>query len=189
MYLGYFPSFQLIRQYCRTSTTVKFDFNELYQRQTPRNHCIISTANGPLKLSVPVTRPFGGSSPMSTIMVDNSKKWRIEHWRSLQSAYQHAPYFEHYAEDIRKILFQESTHLVDFNLTFLKFFSTHLAIGQVERIAEAQILFQPDQTLGSNPVSELNYPSVFKLEQFFDKETLSILDGLFNLGPMVRLHL
>ncbi len=89
-----------------------------YQKQTYRNRCIISTANGLQALTVPVVSPASSSSPAGTmkdIRISDHNQWRRVHWNALQSAYSESPFFEYYQDDIRPFFEKKWDFLIDFN--------------------------------------------------------------------------
>ena len=69
------------------------DRNEHYVKQTTRNHCLIATANGIQKLTVPVTITQH-PSPITQVRLSDHGKWRTEHWNALCTAYGESPFFE-----------------------------------------------------------------------------------------------
>lgn len=87
----------------------RIDDTEHYVKQTTRNHCLIATANGVQKLTVPVEKPSrseeGGarSEPLLTreVRLSDHGKWRTEHWNAICTAYGESPFFDYYADDLR----------------------------------------------------------------------------------------
>ena len=80
----------------------RIDDTEHYVKQTTRNHCLIATANGVQKLTVPVEKP-SRSEPLLTreVRLSDHGKWRTEHWNAISTAYGESPFFDYYADDLR----------------------------------------------------------------------------------------
>src|SRR5688572_27151690 len=70
---------------------------EQYEKQTFRNRAKINTVNGLVTLTVPVTAKHG-KPLIADIRIDHAQKWLNNHWRTIQSAYGKAPFFEYYAD-------------------------------------------------------------------------------------------
>src|SRR5687768_15589164 len=97
---------------CREIVVEKF---EQYEKQTFRNRAQINSVNGLVTLTVPVTAKHG--KPLITdIRIDYSQKWLNNHWRTIQSAYGKAPFFEYYADDLYAIMFKKHRFLYDLNM-------------------------------------------------------------------------
>lgn len=67
---------------------------------------------------VPVTTKHN-KTLITDIRIDYSQKWVNNHWRTIQSAYGKAPFFEHYADDLEKVLYSKQEFLYDLNVRFL----------------------------------------------------------------------
>jgi hypothetical protein len=98
---------------------VIIESKESYTKQSFRNRCQIRTANKIDDLIVPIQK--GNSNvPVQEIRIDQNQTWIKNHWRAIQSAYGNAPFFEHYKQDIEKILNNKPRFLFDLNLQFLE---------------------------------------------------------------------
>jgi hypothetical protein len=91
--------------------------HENFARQTYRNRCHILTAQGLGKLTVPVTTD--GKVKIADVEIDRSVRWQDRMWRSIESAYAKAPYFEHYADELRAELFYDGRYLYEMNFRLL----------------------------------------------------------------------
>ncbi|MBX2897281.1 MAG: WbqC family protein [Cyclobacteriaceae bacterium] len=117
--LHYLPSleyFTVLRQF----QSVEFEHHEHYIKQSYRNRCFINTAQGVQMLVVPVTHK-SGKTLVKDVRVEDSIRWKNNHWRTIESAYRKAPYYEHYADYLREILYQPHTFLFDLNYALLSF--------------------------------------------------------------------
>ena len=94
--------------------------HEHYVKQSYRNRCYINTANGILKLVVPITDKHN-KALIKDVQIDHSSRWQNIHWRAIESSYRNAAFYDHYHYDIRSILFKDYRFLYDLNLALLSF--------------------------------------------------------------------
>lgn len=97
---------------------VVLEKHEHYVKQSYRNRCYINTEHGRDSLTVPLTAKHG-KVLITDVRIDYSQKWLNNHWRTILSAYRKAPFFEHYAGDLEKVLFKKSGYLYDLNYEIL----------------------------------------------------------------------
>ncbi len=93
---------------------------EHFPKQTYRNRCYINTAHGVKILSVPL-QDRHGKILIKDVRVKSGKQWRNSHWRTIESAYRKAPFFDYYFEELKNILFKEHEYLLDLNYDLLSF--------------------------------------------------------------------
>ena len=100
------------------ASVITIEKHEHFQKQTYRNRCYILSSQGKEMLILPLTSKHGNVC-ITDIKIDYSQKWLNHHWRSIQSAYGRAPFFEYYASDLEKVLFAKHTFLYDLNYQLL----------------------------------------------------------------------
>lgn len=170
---------------------ISFELFEHYVKQTLRNRMAILSPNGVQNLSIPVIKPQGNKTITKNMLISDAENWQKVHWRAIESAYAASPYFEHYGSEVKQLIEFDSENLVDFNLNihsrivqwldlpiqtrFTDTYSTELQNGQDFRNAFRELDLQADY----------HYTQVFSPEGKFVAD-LSILDAIFNLGPMAR---
>lgn len=115
--LHYLPSIAYFSA-LSSATEVVIERHENFLKQTYRNRCCIQTSQGIEQLTVPLTSKHG-KTPITDIRIDYSQKWLNNHWRTIQSAYGKAPFYEHYADDLEKVLFRKNEFLYDLNIQLL----------------------------------------------------------------------
>ncbi len=93
---------------------------EHFPKQTYRNRCYINTANGVKILTVPL-QERQGKILMKDVKIETGKQWRNSHWRTIESAYRKAPFFDYYFGELKSILFKEHAYLIDLNHDLLSF--------------------------------------------------------------------
>ena len=193
-YLGpvqYFTKFlmhpvQIIEQY------------DHYIKQTYRNRCNLMGANGILPLSIPVLKGQAHKTYVRDIRIDYDKKWQKLHWRSIESAYRHSPFFEFYMDEYSPFYEKRFEFLLDFNAALLEMILQALEIDNTvdysrefidafrEDYADYREAIHPKRDLSSDPLFvPVSYHQVFA-ERLGFKANLSIIDLLFNEGPNAR---
>lgn len=187
-YFGSIPYFQAI---IKAEQPIVIDVHERYHKQTPRNRTTILSANGPLHLSVPVKRINGNESHMEEVFIVGGKDWRKDHWKGLETAYENSPYFEHYAPDIHALIHTNHERLLDLNAATFQFIkgALDLPIELEKSTASPAFAGENDPRFFFNQ-KDFDWQYTHYFQVFSTTETfvphLSILDILFNQGPMAR---
>ena len=168
---------------------VFFEINETFPKQTYRNRCDILSANGIISLTVPVNKPNGSMSITSDILLDDSKRWRETHWRSIRSAYSSAPFFEHYGPEIEDLIFSKHETLVALSVELSQLILELLEFPiKIELNSDFSIQNDFDvlcRKQTGKKFEKAPYIQVFPSEKSFYPST-SILDALFCEGPLAR---
>lgn len=92
--------------------------HENFEKQTYRNRCQLVTSQGIQNLIVPLIHS-PGKTLVTDVRIDYHQKWVNNHWRTIQSAYGKAPFFEYYQDDLRKVFDKRPEFLYDFNTELL----------------------------------------------------------------------
>ncbi|MEQ8423076.1 MAG: WbqC family protein, partial [Cyclobacteriaceae bacterium] len=189
--LHYLPSLEYFSALLQ-STGIILEKHEQYIKQSYRNRCYINTANGILKLVIPVTSKHG-KALIKDVRIDHRGKWQNLHWRAIKSAYGKAPFYDHYEGTLNKILFSQSEFLYDLNLQLLSFClqslkvsvpltestsyekSTSGGVTDLRSVISAKIHFSERDFYNPTP-----YTQVFG-NKFVNN--LSLIDLLFCEGP------
>lgn len=168
---------------------------EHYEKQSFRNRCYIRGPHQVETLVIPVTGKRG--KPLVTeVRIDYGQKWLNSHWRTLQTGYGKAPFFEYYGPDLHEILFRKPRFLYDLNLQivtmclkWLKMDAVLKETGSYEREAPAGVtdmrgVINPKKEDGCNRF----YKSIEYQQVFGSKfvPNLSLIDLIFNQGPGSR---
>ena len=171
--------------------TVFLEHCEFYEKQSYRNRCNIAGANGQLALTIPVEKSKGSRMLTRDVRISEHSDWQLQHWRSIESAYNSTPFFEYYKDDL--IPFYEK------NWTFLWDFNTEIQTKMLE-LLDLQIDIQltkeykvdfdenvQDVRNSIHPKKETEVGSFKTYYQVFEQRfgfipNLSSIDLLFNMG-------
>lgn len=186
-YFGSIAQFSAMAQ----ADKVLFENEDNYQKQTYRNRQYISGANGKLLLNIPVKHSHkSGHQKYKDVKMDNSFHWRINHWKSLQTAYRTSPFFEFYEDDFAPLYEKPTAFLMDFNYQCMEKVWETLEL-EIEYKKTEEYILKPENVFDlrylinakrENPKGQNPYPQVFQDKHGF-LENLSVLDLLFNEGP------
>lgn len=150
------------------------------------------SARGKENLIVPLTLKHGKVF-ITDVRIDYGQKWLNNHWRSIQSAYGNAPFFEHFSDDLEKVLFRKAKFLYDLNvallsmcLTWLKWDLTVKESLMYEKSPAIQVL---DLRSAINLKNEENLQYFYRPVSYYQVfgntfvANASIIDLIFCEGP------
>lgn len=167
---------------------VLFENSDHLPKQTFRNRMAILGSQGAQVLTMPLEKPSGSKTATKDVLVSYQQNWPLIHWRALKTSYASAPYFEHYASDIEKILFTKHRFLVDFDLAITQFISDTYQLDLHFSFTENyEASYPEDYRTVDYENLEMNgkYEQVLFHQKQFDP-CVSILDLLFCEGPIGR---
>lgn len=172
------------------------DLWETYSKQSYRNRCQISTSLGVLDLNIPVKKPNGNQTKTKDILIDYQQKWQLLHWKSIKTAYQSAPFFIYYQDEIEALIFGNYSHLYLLNEAIIRKFLTINGSNSLINYTSDFITpnsHESDFRFSIHPKKPNLWPTPKYYQTFEDKigftENLSVLDLLFNLGPEIPEYL
>ncbi len=169
---------------------------EHYQKGSYRNRCYIAGPNGVQRLSVPLQKGKNRQMPIRDVRVAYDTPWQRAYWRTIQTAYGNAPFFEYYADEVAPFFEKHWTFLFDLNYEVVLFLWKALKVRAEIQLTERftppsskeetlrSVLDARGQIAWRQPpiVSLRRYPQVFE-ERFGFQPDLSALDVLFCWGP------
>ncbi len=170
--------------------SVILEKNEHFQKGTYRNRCAIATAQGSQILSVPLKKGKNQQQIIADVRISYDTNWQRTLWRTLQTAYGNAPYWEHYAPIIEPFFLKEYEYLFEYNLDILK---TILKIFKLDKSISLSFTdtYKAQYTEGLDLRNQFTpkyepslvkpYPQVFEDREPFIPN-LSILDLIFCCG-------
>ncbi len=183
----------------KNKKTVIIHDEEIYKKQSLRNHFDILTSQGKLMITYPVTKPWRGNA-IKNIEINKDQQWINNHWKSIRTAYGKAPFFEFYAEQFEQDLKNPPNKLIDLNMILLEKCLKLLGLK-----VEILLLSQCEKKLKVTD-HYLNHMNEFKYwEKHFSQQQdeltyiqhfgnefvkdLSIIDLIFNQGPESSMYL
>lgn len=189
MHPSYFPNVAQMALWVQNED-IYFEVCDHYQKQTYRNRCDIYSANGKLSLSIPVNFTQNLRQQYKDVRISNKENWRLQHLKSLQSAYLKSPFFEFYIDELTPLFQNSSDFLLDHNLKVLDVLQGCLQTSfrfQLTEVFQTDISPEKDFRPLINAKRQHNqgfdaYTQVFSEKHGF-LPNLSVLDLLFNEGP------
>lgn len=143
-------------------------------------------------LSVPLTNKHG-KVPFGEVKIDYSTRWQSIFERTIESAYRNSPYYEHYSDDLFKIIYSDKSSIFDLNLELLSFCLKSLrwtkeqsVTTEYEKVvAERFSDMRSTITTRNTYITRGFYRSTPYYQVFGSsfEENLSVLDLLFCTGP------
>lgn len=198
----FFGSVAWYAMLARAKEPVYIEACENFVKQTERSRCVIATANGTQKLTVPVGNPIPTSPlgvplsegrkaesvsiskiPIREVRISDHDNWRRQHWNTLCTAYGESPFFDYYADDLRPFFEKKWDYLFDYNLEITHKMCELLDISPDIRLTNEFVPSpKPDMNDFREVINNLKpYYQVFGKRHGFIGN-LSILDLLFNEG-------
>ncbi|MFI3327796.1 MAG: WbqC family protein [Rikenellaceae bacterium] len=190
---AYLPSisyFAAIVEAAKNGREIVIDLGENYIKRTQRNRCKIVTAQGEMELTVPVQNANKPRQKITTITIDNSKRWQHQHWVAIRSAYKASPYFDHFEPYLEPIYTKEWSSLTELNDALmgvaLKLLKLEAKITKSELYIECReedIDLRPKNTASQKERTPKEYTQVFHYRLQFIPNA-SILDLILCEGPL-----
>ena len=177
----YWPSLDYILTYKRFLDTPIGPV--LFKKQFYKNRCEILSANGKQRLTIPIHARQGQSD--IEIRICNRSAWQKNHLRSLDSAYNNAPFYWYYKPAIHDFYTQSATSLFELNKTLLQWLFPQLGLPKPQFTEEMgdSIFEKTDYAHRLRVILNTQaYPQTFS-NKFEFIPNLSVLDLLFNTGP------
>lgn len=159
------------------------------------NRCYLMGANGLLRLSIPLRYGRDSQHCFAQVYGDDKQRWKAIHWRSIVSAYKHAPYFEYYAPYFEEFYIRQGhENIFDFNLEILQVILQLLSVNIKISILNYPHDFNQTESLLMLSPKAFSFPALPEYQQVFMERhgfysNLSSLDLLFNLGPKAKDYL
>ena len=199
----YFPSIGwFILAHDRES--VYIDVSENYNKRSLRNKAILSSANGPSILSVPLRKGKHQNKNITQVKIAYAEDWVDNHVKTLRTVYGKSPYFMYYFHEISELLSRNSDTLIELNQSIIKYLSSILDLKITLQAQELFIKSSDEKhivlrdtiayTGAFSPLEKQLYITLQLLSSQVDSPlTLwprsSILDLLFYLGPETAMAL
>jgi hypothetical protein len=187
----YLPSLEF---FCAilSSESIVLEKNETFLKQTYRNRCYINTAQGIKFLTVPLEGRHG-KILFKDVHVERGSRWRNNHWRTIESAYRKAPFYDYYERELYEIIFRGHERLFELNHDLLSFCLRSIGIKKnisasvaYEVEVEKDVFDLRSQITDKKPFASRTIYRPSSYYQVFGNEfvpNLSLIDLLFCEGP------
>lgn len=178
---------------------VLIEQNENYTKQSYRNRCDISSANGVISLIVPTIKKHNEKIVVKDVEIDYAMPWQKQHLRSIVSAYGNSPYFEHYIDQIEPVFIKKERFLIDLNQKTielscnlmglnnkLQYTDRYITKSEITGIDYRESISpKSSKQKKDNTFKEIEYYQVFSEKMEFQKN-LSILDLILCEGANAK---
>lgn len=189
--LHYFPSIAWFSLAVR-GDQIQLEQCEHFQKQTYRNRCRVLGANRIESLTVPLAGKHG-KARITEVLIDYRQRWMENHWRTIESAYRKSPYFEHYEQELRQVLFSKEPTLFGLNRKILEACMQWLRLTVPVKGTDHYETHPLSGVLDCRNLVDVKYPSRLEgqfrslpYRQVFGEnfaENLSVIDLIFCVGP------
>lgn len=168
---------------------VVFDTTAPFSKMSFKNRMVITTAQGPLHLSIPIVGGRDQKTPMNDIQIANDSPWKAQHFKSICTNYRRAPFFDYYEASLNELYKKDYKMLNDFLLATQQFIQLQLK-GKWEILANLDATITDEIVKWNDPFKPNNfqtYTGLIHYQQVFDTTTnfipnACILDLLFAVG-------
>ncbi len=193
--LHYFPTIQYFSKFFLHPTLI-LEQHENYAKRSYRNRAHIATANGLLRLSIPLGKGKNQQQSIREVRISYDENWQTKQWTAICSAYGNSPFFEYYVDDFKPLFEEKTPFLFEHNLKVLNtlFFvldvkpSVQLSQNYLTEPFEGiydcrnKIVPKTGEELIDETYQNIPYQQVFAEKNGY-LPNLSILDLIFCKGP------
>lgn len=185
---AYFAPIAYYRAYVHAKEPV-VETKEHFVKQTIRTRCELLGPNGKQLLSVPVERVNGNKTAVEDLKIVEDG-WRKIHWKTIETAYSSSAYFDYYGMEVKEFLEGNYVRLIDLNDAVHQRVLFWLDL-EIPTIYTTVYDLQPEKEDRMTTFdTESDYVHTPYHQVFRQKDNcllnLSILDLIFNQGPMAR---
>jgi hypothetical protein len=99
-----------------------------YSSHSSINRTRIKTADEPRWLTVPVLTKAKRQQTIAQTLIDRTRNWRRNHWRTIEVNYCMTPYFERHQSFLKTSFHRDWKQIVNLNVHFIKYFSQELLL-------------------------------------------------------------
>lgn len=174
---------------------VHYDLNMLMRKTGFHNRYQIATAQGIVTLSLPLDGGREQKTSIRAVNISPRYDWQATHWRTIVSAYNRSPFFEHYQPELQVFFKQPWTNLSEYALAGTEWLAKRLGLHHLIRFSMEPAY----RSIGSGIIdlrdlrpeqlNRVRQGQTARYNQVFEERTgflplLSALDLLFMEGPL-----
>lgn len=163
------------------SESCAWNVSTKYEKRTWRNRYRILGPNGPQDISAPISHS-SNKSVFSEVELDHRHDWVSKEWKSIETAYRNAAFFEALAPELETLITTPHKTLLERCSAAMFWVCSQLQISSEIDFATERADELPHLS-PSKEVSGIPYRQVFNSKHGF-VAGLSILDLLMNEGPL-----
>jgi hypothetical protein len=180
------------------NTYIEIEKYETFQKMSFRNRCMVAGSNGLVTLSVPLEKGRGQKELLKDVRISYHEYWQSRHWRTIESCYNRAPFFEFYKDGVMNLLHRKDVFLLDLNMAILDWLKQMTGIKSHVSETQSYLKNYPETVIDLRnhflPKNYLKQPMGFQYTQVFEDRigfapNLCILDLLFCCGPAAKTFL
>ena len=99
-----------------------------YERQSWQCRNRIKTSQNWMWLTIPIKRNSRFLA-IKDVEIDNSSSWARKHWKSIETCYGKAPYFDAYSDFFKGVYEKQWKMLSELNISIIKYLATQLGLS------------------------------------------------------------
>jgi len=135
----YLPWLGLFHKVIVSDLFVIFD-DVPYSKKMWYNRNFINGTNNKILLSIPVKFKTSDQTKHKDVLIDNSRNWQKDHWKSIYLSYSKYPFFNKYKKELEDIYLKKWEKLIDINSALLFIFLRWLDIKtKIVRASEYEL--------------------------------------------------
>jgi len=187
--VAYFGPIAYYREFVNSNSPI-IEVKEHFVKQTIRSRCEVLGPNGKQLLSIPVEKINGNKTSMDELVIVEDG-WRKIHWKSIETAYSSAAHFDYYGMEVKELIEAPISNLVEFNRAIHDRVLSWLDFPDFPYECSSEYILNPSKDFRKVKLdtdSEFKHANYYQV--FNDRpaclQNLSILDLIFNEGPMAR---
>ncbi len=176
-----------------SSSNIYIVQDDIFAKMTYRNRYYICGAQGIAMQSVPLQNGRNQRVAMNTVRIDNSVRWQDVQWKTLQSLYKRAPYFDYLAPELESLFNTQWDLLIDFNQAGIQIVNKLMRLPFGIQVVDSHYLSVLNESENIDirrqlhPKLNLDGVQLPKYWQVFEDKVgfqpnMSILDYLLNEG-------